>query len=165
MNELRQKALEVALSYLGTKEVGANRGPEVEKFLASVGLGPGAAWCAAFCYFCVQEATLRLQGVINPLPRTGGVLKMWQRTPWWLTTKTPVEGAIFIQDRGGGKGHTGFVVAVDFDSVATVEGNTNRKGSREGDGVYRQRRKLDSIIGFIDVSASVPILRGPQVVG
>jgi hypothetical protein len=30
--------------------------------------------------------------------------------------------------------------------VVTIEGNTNDDGSREGDGVYRKRRPLDTML-------------------
>ena len=36
--------------------------------------------------------------------------------------------------------HCGFIDVWDSKWVITVEGNTNEKGSREGDGVYRKRR-------------------------
>jgi hypothetical protein len=39
--------------------------------------------------------------------------------------------------------------------VTTVEGNTDASGTREGGGVYRLRRKLNSINkGFIDYAGA-----------
>ena len=44
----REQLRQVYLSQVGTKEQGgANRGRQVEQYLASVGFGPGYAWCAA----------------------------------------------------------------------------------------------------------------------
>ena len=35
--------------------------------------------------------------------------------------------------------------------IGTIEGNTNDRGSREGDGVYQKTRTIGSInVGFID---------------
>ena len=60
-------------------------------------------------------------------------------------------GAIFIVDHGGGKGHTGIVTKIVDGEIGTIEGNTNQRGSREGDGVYQKVRTIASInVGFVD---------------
>ena len=54
--------------------------------------------------------------------------------------------------QGGGEDrvkHVGFVEAVEGDTVQTVEGNTNKAGSREGGGVYRLERRLLSVYRFV----------------
>jgi len=55
---IQEKALAWADHFAGKKvrETGINRGFWVEKFLASVGLGPGYAWCAAFSSYCIRQA-------------------------------------------------------------------------------------------------------------
>jgi hypothetical protein len=64
-------------------------------------------------------------------------------------------GMVFIMDHGGGAGHTGLVETVTGGMVTTVEGNTDASGTREGGGVYRLRRKLNSINkGFIDYAGA-----------
>ena len=69
-------------------------------------------------------------------------------------------GAIFIVDHGGGKGHTGLVTQVLAGEVGTIEGNTNSRGSREGDGVYDKTRTIASInVGFIDYSLPSRVAR------
>ncbi|MBM3449786.1 MAG: hypothetical protein FJX78_02155 [Armatimonadetes bacterium] len=51
MHKLVRRALEIAGSQEGVREVGGpNQGPQVNEYLKSVGLGPGARWCAAFVY-------------------------------------------------------------------------------------------------------------------
>lgn len=140
---------------------GSNRGPEVEAYLAAVGLGPGHAWCAAFVYWCVAEAA-REAGLANPLPRTGGVLELWRRArkaglPCLAARDAQSrpelvgKGMIFIMDFGAGKGHTGFVAGLADGRLATVEGNANDGGSREGIGVFAlTRRTLGHVnTGFI----------------
>ncbi len=54
------------------------------------------------------------------------------------------------------QGHTGIVTGVYGNSVDTIEGNTNQRGSREGDGVYHKHRLMGimpglHIIGFVRI--------------
>ncbi|MFC7477420.1 peptidoglycan-binding protein [Dankookia sp. GCM10030260] len=160
---LAKAALAVAMTQIGVREKPplSNRGEEVEAYLASVGVPPGNAWCAAFVYFCATEAA-RKASLANPLPRTGGVLDMWRKAlkaglPC-LTTAQAVaapglvsSGMIFIMDFGEGKGHTGFVKDLAGGRLATIEGNSNDDGSRDGVGVFAlTRRTLGSVnTGFI----------------
>lgn len=140
------KVLEIAKSQIGVRELtGNNDGPAVEKYLASVGLGKGYAWCMSFVYWCCKEAYGKDN---NPLVKTGGVLREWNETKLKKST-VPVVGSIFIMDFGKGTGHTGFVTAINVDSISTIEGNTNDGGSREGIGVFARTRKISSIKGYI----------------
>lgn len=157
MNALTEKALEIAATYVGIRETKRNRGPEVDAFLFDVGLDAtkgSYAWCAAFVYACFKRASGALQ-IQNPAPRTAGVLKMWNKTPFWFRGG-PAAGAVFIIDHGGGKGHTGFVESVGQLHIVSIEGNTNDGGSREGDGVYRRTRRMNEATGYIDFSLPVP---------
>ena len=48
---------EVYTAELGVRELtGNNDGADVEKYLESVGLGKGYAWCAAFVHWCLEQA-------------------------------------------------------------------------------------------------------------
>lgn len=156
---LQEKALEIAISQIGVEEAPGhtNRGKEVEKYLAAVGLGPGLPWCMAFDYWCYNEAAKEL-GVSNILIRTGGVMHQWnEQQPARKILQSAVlknpdiikPGAVFIMDYGKGTGHTGLVEKIVGDLVHTIEGNTNDEGSREGYEVCRRTRKLSSIKGFI----------------
>lgn len=163
---LLARALAVAASQVGVMEqpVGSNRGPKVDQYLKSTGTPLGSAWCAAFLYFCFDQAAREL-GRANPLVRTGGVLAHWNgaRTrgiPRLLTDNAIANpslvhpGMIFVISHGAGTGHTGLVEAVEAGKLVTIEGNTNDNGSREGIGVFRRfQRKINSINkGFIDYS-------------
>ena len=153
--------LEMALSKEGVRETQRNRGPEVDKFVTRVGLDPagGYSWCQAFVYWAFDEATQKMD-IKNPCVKTAGVLDHWARSP--TDARVYAEpafdnpslirpGAVFVIDHGGGKGHTGLVTKVVDGEVATIEGNTNARGSREGDGVYQKVRTIGSInVGFID---------------
>lgn len=151
----------------GVREVprNSNRGPRVEKYLARVDCPPGSAWCCAFVYWCVDEAS-RGRGIANPLVKTGGCLDHWNRAPSRGARRIPKQqaandpslvkpGMLFIIDHGGGLGHTGFIKEVVGGLFVTVEGNTDASKTREGGGVYRLTRKVSEINrGYIDYQNS-----------
>lgn len=152
-------ALAYAITQVGVREIGgANRGPNVERYLASLGIPAGNPWCMAFAYCCYDESVR--PGQSNPLVKTGKVVKHWELAPdrvklpaveAFENTRRIAKGAIFCIDHGNEKGHCGLVVDVWGDVLKTVEGNTNRKGSREGDGVYLKDRRFGEInLGFLD---------------
>ncbi|MDI3319122.1 CHAP domain-containing protein [Pinibacter soli] len=153
---LAQAALQIAATQIYVQEVpkGSNAGPQVEKYLKSVGLGKGYSWCEAFVYWCVNEAARNL-GLVNPLVKTGGVLNQYntctlRKLPNRSNAVKP--GDIFIMDFGGGNGHTGFVESVGSGVITTIEGNTNNDGSREGYEVCKRTRPLSAIKGFIQLN-------------
>ena len=157
---LLAQALKVATSQEGIREKGGpNRGKEVEAYLARLGLDGGHSWCQAFVYWSFDEAAKGL-GAVNPVVRTAGVLDHWVRSPIETRVYTRAAfddprlirpGAIFVIDHGSGKGHSGLVTRVLAGEIGTVEGNTNARGSREGDGVYEKTRTIGSInVGFVD---------------
>lgn len=160
---LVEKVLVVAQSQVGVRETPgkANRGPEVDAYIKSVGLNPagGYAWCQAFIYWCFQQAANMLN-VPNPLLKTAGVLAHWNNTKarkigvkQALAQPSLIEpGMIFVMDFGKGTGHIGFVERVDGATIHTIEGNTNDGGSREGIAVMRRQRTIASMKGFIDYS-------------
>ena len=166
-SKLLAEAVAYAVTQIGVRErpVGSNRGPEVDLYLKSVGINPKAgsfAWCAAFVYYCFEQAAAKL-GRDNPVVRTAGVLDHWSRAGQKkvprITAASAVNdpglikpGHIFVMDHGGGAGHTGLVERVNGGMLVTIEGNTNDGGSREGIGVFRMNsRKIASVNkGFID---------------
>lgn len=145
---VRLEAARIAASQIGVRETARNSGPEVDAYLASVGLGPGYSWCAAFVYWCFVTGAASVRAD-NPCPRTAGALRMWTLAPS-SQTQLPEPGDVFVIDHGHGLGHVGFVELVNADgSLTTVEGNTNASGGREGDGVYRRSRDRAAIRGYL----------------
>lgn len=161
--EIRDKALLVAISQIGVEEKprGSNKGPEVESYLKSVGLGGGFPWCQAFFYWCYQQAANELK-ITNPVIHTAGVLDCWNRTA--VNFKISHEEAIkhpdfilpgyqFCLKEGKATGHTGMVESIDskLGLVHTIEGNTNNDKSRDGYEVVRHTRKISEmdLLGFI----------------
>lgn len=162
---LPANALLQAIHEIGVTEqpVGSNRGPQVDRYLKSVGLNPATgsyAWCQAFVYWCFNTAAMKMQRT-TPLPRTAGVMEHWRRAPSCARKVTAAAalndpskigpGCLFLISSGGGLGHIGFVERVQLGGhVTTVEGNTNVNGGREGTGVFRRQRRLSAInLGFI----------------
>jgi len=147
------ESLFVATTQIDIREEGTNGGPEVSRYLKSVGLGPGYAWCMAFVYWCVNVACKRLE-LSNPLVKTAGVLDQWNRTTLRKIPKidrSVKPGDIFIIDLGKGNGHTGFVFKINGGLITTIEGNTNDDGSREGFKVAYRTRALSEFKGFIQL--------------
>lgn len=162
-------ALGIAVSQLGVMEspIGSNRGPQVDQYLRSVGLGGGFFWCMAFVHWCFEQAASG-QGIANPFPKTAGCAVAWARVRKTAPQRTVTAAAaladptivrpgfVFILDFGGGAGHTGFVKQSLGGPLRTVEGNSNNDGSRNGVGVFElNRRKITdkSLKGFLDFTA------------
>ena len=156
-------ALQTAQGQIGQQEVpkGSNAGPMVDKYLQSVGLRPGFAWCQAFVYWCFEQAAAQL-GKANPVVKTGGVYNCWNKTPdVHKVLKSNVmqhpelvePGMQFVLLFGRGVGHTGIVESVDAvaQTFATIEGNSNTNGGREGYEVVRHVRHMNepALQGFI----------------
>lgn len=164
------KVLEVASKEVGVREdpLGTNRGPRVDQYLTCCGMNPqkgNYAWCAAFVYFCFEQAAAELSRS-NPVPKTAGVHDLWNRIGskglYRITAgqsashpELVLPGMLFFLDAGGGCGHVGIVKAVRGVDLATIEGNTtDKRGSREGIGVFeRSQRRIPAVnLGFADVS-------------
>lgn len=148
MNAFSDELIKQAGDQLGvTEATGNNDGPAVEKYLASVGLGKGYAWCMAFVYWCAKQAAIKV-GIENPLYQTGGVVACWQSSKG-IKIKEPEQGCQFFIIHPNGTGHTGIVTGVFPNGVLhTIEGNTNSNGSREGTTVLRKTRNVSDMYGF-----------------
>jgi len=150
MSEMTKKALAKAVTQLNVSEMpkGTNSGKQVNQYLKSVGLKSGNSWCMAFVYWCFHEAAKELNAV-NPLVKTGGVMRQWNEASSTHRFSQPQVGDIMILDYGKGLGHTGIVQQVDGNNIWTIEGNTNDDGSREGYEVARRKRSVAACKGFI----------------
>ena len=164
---LVQAAIDIALTQVGVREHGKNRGPSVDLYLRSVGLDPATdsyPWCASFVHWCFQQAAAGI-GAPNPCPKTAGAIKMFLRAEDHQKAQVPTVGSIFVISHGQGKGHCGLVTRVMAGEIETIEGNTSLAGSREGDGVYARRRNaMDVNVGFVDLSRPDPAALSPQPV-
>ena len=162
-----RKVVEVASAENGVAEdpkVGQNRGARVDEYISSTHLDPAAnppygyPWCACFVFWCFKQAALAMSQS-NPCTRTASVVTHWDLTsaPKLLALDARLDhtrvrpGMVFCKthDRHS---HTGIVLASTDAGIVTVEGNTNKAGSREGDSVvFAKIRPWDYVqCGFID---------------
>lgn len=155
--------LDTAGKYLFVREVKQNRSPEIDRFNNSVNNYVSAPYCAAFVGYC-----LLTNGIEQPKASGLAINYYYKGFKTYsagvvLRNKKVIErGDIFIMARGSTiKGHTGFVLSYDVKTkiITTIEANTNGAGSRDGDGVYIRKRKIEPynffrIIGFSKVGRS-----------
>lgn len=150
----RDQLGQVYLSQVGIKEQGgANRGRQVEQYLASVGFGPGYAWCGAFVSWCYQQVGIRhpKSAWVPSYARKQNIV--YQRGEFVQQLPKAEDVFMIWFERLRRPAHIGFVDQWKNQWVNTVEGNTNDNGSREGDGVYRKRRlqrQVRAVSNFID---------------
>lgn len=160
---LVSEVIRIAKGEVGVREVGnTNCGERVNQYKAATWLNPkkGWPWCAAFVCWVIREALVSSgtkQTKTFKRPRTAGA---WDFENWSLaqdnstqTKKSPrcdiKPGDIVVFTFS----HIGIAVSSPDKNgnVATVEGNTDSAGSREGGGVYlktRHRSKIRSRIRF-----------------
>ncbi len=154
MTAIVQTVIDTASKEIGQKEVGKpNCGPAPKKYLASVGLNEGYPWCMAFVYWVYSNVFKKVDKFL-PLPKSGGVLYVWNKIDKKYCVKDPKPGDIFIMNLGHGAGHTGIVLEVKGSKFRAVEGNSNDEGSREGYEVCIPKWrdiKGKSIMGFIRI--------------
>jgi CHAP domain len=143
----------------------SNRGPQVDEYMRRTGATPGLAWCCVFTYWCFDEAAKKA-GQSNPMYQTAGCLVHWNKAMKQGALRILAKdvlgnpelvkpGMVFIMDFGGGLGHTGFVEQLEGGYIHTIEGNTDASQTREGGGVYRLKRKINSVNkGFIDYAGT-----------
>lgn len=129
---------------VGVREkTGNNDGVRVEEYLRSAGLSKGSPWCASFIYWtylkCGDTLDIKYPGwVPSYFPKD----KLIYQRGTDINKRKPIIGdliGIWFSSKGR-LAHIGFYDGEDDYFYYTVEGNTNEKGSREGDGVYRKKR-------------------------
>jgi hypothetical protein len=151
---LVRRALEIASTQINVTETPGrpNQGPQVNAYLRSTGLGPGNPWCAAYVYWCIEQAATQME-VDNPFIRTAWCPAMdaWAKAHDILEQR-PEVGDVFLlygQAAGSLARHTGFVTRVDGAKFGANEGNTNLGGSPEGIGVFLRERTNSGMYRFI----------------
>jgi hypothetical protein len=147
---MKAQVVPVAELFVGwvRETTGKNDGPWVEAIQRTTGNKKGDPWCASFVNWVLDIAYRDM----NPLPATAScdVLLEFARKNQLLTS-TPQPGDVFLVMRTKNDAiHTGIVTEVKSDTVKTIEGNTNREGAREGNGVWVRERARAGLL-FIRV--------------
>lgn len=144
---LQTALLTVFLALVGIKEepIGSNRGPTIDEANRVAQAPLGSPWCASIAKWGF------LQIGIEDVP--GAWSPDWGKKDHRIPAEqvqTGDQGVIWFNSLGR-YGHT--IACVEtinrrgskIISVTTLEGNTNRQGSREGDGFYRRVRPSGSV--------------------
>ena len=141
------RVAEIFRAEIGVRELtGKNDGPRVEEYLASVELGKGYAWCAAFVTWTFKQA--EIDAAVSAWSPSWFPQKNVIYTHGSHTNRTPGTADVFgIYFQNLGRiAHVGFIDDWENgDFCITVEGNTNDEGPCDGDGVYRKRRLKSQI--------------------
>jgi len=152
-------AAEEALANVGTTEEGAdNHGDHIAKYLQTVGLNEGYAWCAAFVkYRFIQAATKLKKKMPKSFMDLSGYTPDWaawaKKEKRWITVQEARDNpdllkkgylGLFYSKTRGRIYHIGVVINTIEGGVLMVEGNTGPETdivSANGDGVYKKHRK------------------------
>jgi len=153
--DIRSKVAQLYTDEIGVREkTGKNDGKDVEKYLKSVGLGKGNAWCAAFVHWVLAESGVKTS--ITAYSPTAENRKKIRYKSGKKQGPGPQQAdvlTLYFPNKGR-IGHTGFFDHMINSSMeAGVEGNTNHNKSAEGDGVYlvfRPMKTIHSISSWID---------------
>ena len=105
MSILTATVLDIARRSIGVHEQGGNnRGPQIDEYLASVGLEPGYPWCAAAQFYWFRQAAQRI-GFENPFPRTASSLHVWTLSEPICRDSNPTVGAVYVLRHSPTTGH------------------------------------------------------------
>jgi hypothetical protein len=139
--------LDTARTYIGVTEISSNAGPEINRFLASVGLESGFNYCAAFVSYCLtaadiqnpdQRSAVAQHFILDNSIEARHVIRGHKELP---------AGTILVWKRGNTwQGHIGFTDSTWTGSKGwTIEANTTPGplgDQRDGQGVYRRERTI-----------------------
>lgn len=151
---LRERVVSIAESQLHVRELtGNNDGPEVEAFLKITGLGPGYPWCAAFVAWVFVKANIKTIRSARAADWFKPDRLVWESRALGRYPNFRFEKAMLVSfwyDHLGRIGHIAIAVGEDRNNYYTIEGNTNARGEREGQGVGRHIRPKKMIYSISD---------------
>ena len=157
MKPLVAKTLATARKYIGTRELPGNRGPLIKKWLALCGIDDPAAWCMAFiCAMIVEAAGTRNVTKYWVVSASCDVILFWARKQGILFDEPEIGDVGLVMKRANDSNHTFFVTKVTARSIATIEGNTNDDGGREGHSVLARRRSRSGKYKYVRWSLLLP---------
>jgi len=172
----KNKFVRFAKKWTGEREIAGNMGFENEEFdrlMREYGdFRNSAAWCASFVKMVVMKKVgRRHEELVDRLitPSTQATFDNFAKDGSGLfeITKAPKKGDLVIwQKYQNGmptyQGHIGIVEKTNKDTFATIEGNTNDSGGREGIEVGQMERKYDwtntnglRLRGFIHIKKAI----------
>jgi len=159
------RLLQVAAKYVGQQETDGNSGfvsKEFQDKMVATGWQPYHSWCCYFCELVAKEAAgagteewMRFDKLFQP--SCTATYANFAGSEYYRVGRVPRPGSLIVWRYGQGwRGHIGIVESARDKIINTIEGNTNKSGSREGTHVLRKQRKLEftdhiglNLIGFI----------------
>jgi hypothetical protein len=168
---------EITAQFEGIREQGGNNEDfnctVFKQLMQAVGWKAPQAWCMYAAQVCTELYLAQfdsvliniLRKVFNPsVTKTFSNFK--KKYPELVLTAPEANCIVFwqlyIEGKAQWQGHAGIIKSVKGNNVETYEGNTNDKGSREGDGFYLKNRVLNystqtglRCIGFVRVSGLI----------
>jgi hypothetical protein len=158
-NELRDELIQLWLADLNQHETGgANRSPMIDNINRRLHVPLGSPYCIGGLLVRGVEVLCTKNKLINPVVMSAGTQDFWQSTPTKFKRNIPLKGDICIlQNRtDSSHGHAYGITTVKDGKHLTVEYNTNKAGSRDGDGVYELTRTdkgslTKKYLGAVDV--------------
>ncbi len=153
---VRHDLLKNLSEQLDVREITSNSSPEIDKYLKSVGFNYPVPWCAAFVSWNLSNVNVE-----NPNSAWSPNFAKSKDVIWTSKTGYKQKGytakcgdvVTFFYTSLKRVGHVGFFIKQDKSGYfITIEGNTNKSGSRTGDGVYlkkRDPRKVFAISRYI----------------
>ena len=133
VTQLRKQLIEVAETQVSIQELtGNNDGPQVEKYLKSVGLGKGYPWCVAFVVWCHLQISENFQIPItawSPAMFKYNVVyhRFHKRIMKWIPRGGEVFGKYFPSKKR--IAHVGIIKEKFSNHYHTIEGNTSLIGA------------------------------------
>jgi len=141
-DKVRQELLQNLVEQLDVREITPNSSPMIDTYLESVGFNQPVPWCAAFVSWNLSNV-----GIPNPKSAWSPNFALSKDVIWLAKTsrKKPPgkcgDVVTYYYSKLGRVGHVGFFIKQDKSGYfITIEGNTNKSGSRTGDGVYMKKR-------------------------
>lgn len=155
----------------GMRETSRNRGDEIDKYHEFVGLDPKGeyAWCTDMAAFaCAMEA--KRLGLPNPFPKTAKAVRVFELLHAICGESNPAPGYFYVlahgkawkNERYTDAGHLGIVrrATAEVGDIDELSGNTNAKGSREGNCVEEHHGEPEvthggTLLGYLNIDKAV----------
>lgn len=159
--EIAIKAADLAIESIGITETDKdNHGPMIKKYLSSVGLPEGYAWCQAMIkYLFIKSAGFLNLKLSDSFLKLDGYCPTWQsyakKHNLWLSIEDAEDDytlvkkgylAYFYSTEKERVYHVEIVLYANEDHVITVGGNTSSSSGLNvnGDGIYKKTRTWKS---------------------
>lgn len=173
----------IASQFIGIKEIGNNEGfnnPNFAELMHSAGFIKGNPWCMSFVKVCVELYIAQFNSVYINRLRSKNIFnagsqdtfeKIKKYYPTAIAEKPTWNTVAIWQKYINGKptkyGHGAIVHFLNdsFHQLYTIDGNTNIKGSREGDSILEKTRIINKLVqdglrfrGFISIDLLIDLL-------